>query len=203
MPDGGVPWSSWRDRPLYVQEGDGVGARSVSGEGWALSLGQSPPGGLCVGSDGGRQRPLISAKSNPPSHRRSRNRVRQGRRRNDPRQAHRRGYPESGDREPRTTNVADHGHDLDRLAIGGLLAPFAEEKSASSGRRQAVQQADDPVGAARWLGGWAGMVVWSGWAACLTHVVPALVAFALCNLGVRSTYRRERGHSGYWNGEVV
>ena len=132
MPDGGVPWSSWRDRPLYVQEGDGVGARSVSGEGWALSLGQSPPGGLCVGSDGGRQRPLISAKSNPPSHRRSRNRVRQGRRRNDPRQAHRRGYPESGDREPRTTNVADHGHDLDRLAIGGLLAPFAEEKSAST-----------------------------------------------------------------------
>jgi len=62
----------------------GVGARSVAGEGWALSLGQSPPGGLCVGSDGGRQRPLISAKSNPPSHRRSRNRVQQGRRRNDP-----------------------------------------------------------------------------------------------------------------------
>ena len=58
-----MPWSSWRDRPLYVQEGDGVGARSVSGEGWALSLGQSPPGGLCVGSDGGRQRPLISARA--------------------------------------------------------------------------------------------------------------------------------------------
>jgi len=97
------------------------------------------------------------------------------------------GLPENGDREPRTTNVADHGHDLNRAPIGGLLAPFAEEKLASRGCRQAVQRADDPVGAARWLGGWAGMVVWSGWAACPTHVVPALVAFALCNLGVRST----------------
>jgi hypothetical protein len=26
------------------------------------------------------------------------------------------GLPERGDGEPRTTNVADHGHDLDRLA---------------------------------------------------------------------------------------
>ena len=41
--------------------------------------------------------------------------------------------------------------------------------------------------AARWLGRWAGMVVRSGWAVCPTLAVPALVAFALCNLGVRST----------------
>ncbi len=30
--DGTVPWSSWRDRPLYVQEGDVVTGRSVTGE---------------------------------------------------------------------------------------------------------------------------------------------------------------------------
>jgi hypothetical protein len=36
-------------------------------------------------------------------------------------------------------------------------------------------------------GRWAGMVVWLGWTACPTHAMPALVAFALCNLGVRST----------------
>jgi len=30
--DGEVPWASWRDRPLYVQEGERVTARSVSGE---------------------------------------------------------------------------------------------------------------------------------------------------------------------------
>ena len=41
------------------------------------------------------------------------------------------GLPERGDREPRTTNVADHGHDLDRLAIGVLLVPFAEERAAA------------------------------------------------------------------------
>jgi uncharacterized protein len=29
--DGSVPWSSWRDRPLYVQGGDVVTARSVTG----------------------------------------------------------------------------------------------------------------------------------------------------------------------------
>ncbi|MBJ7347148.1 MAG: anaerobic sulfatase maturase [Thermoleophilaceae bacterium] len=29
--DGKVPWSSWRDRPLYVQQGDVVTARSVTG----------------------------------------------------------------------------------------------------------------------------------------------------------------------------
>ena len=40
--------------------------------------------------------------------------------------------------ESRATNVADHGHDLDRLAIGGLLVPFAEEQSAPRGRRQAA-----------------------------------------------------------------
>jgi uncharacterized protein len=30
--DGTVPWSSWRDRPLYVQEGDVVTGRSVTGK---------------------------------------------------------------------------------------------------------------------------------------------------------------------------
>lgn len=30
--DGEVPWSSWRDRPLYVQEGSTVSGRSVTGE---------------------------------------------------------------------------------------------------------------------------------------------------------------------------
>jgi uncharacterized protein len=30
--DGGVPWTSWRDRPLYVQDGDGVTGRSVTAE---------------------------------------------------------------------------------------------------------------------------------------------------------------------------
>ena len=30
--DGSVPWTSWRDRPLYVQEGDVVTNRSVTGE---------------------------------------------------------------------------------------------------------------------------------------------------------------------------
>jgi len=30
--DGSVPWSSWRDRPLYVQQGDRVTGRSVSAE---------------------------------------------------------------------------------------------------------------------------------------------------------------------------
>ena len=29
--DGSVPWSSWRDRPLYVQDGDVVTGRSVTG----------------------------------------------------------------------------------------------------------------------------------------------------------------------------
>ena len=48
------------------------------------------------------------------------------------------GLPERGDGEPRTTNVADHGHDLDRLVVGVLLVPFAEEQSAARGRRQAA-----------------------------------------------------------------
>jgi hypothetical protein len=47
--------------------------------------------------------------------------------------------PGRGDREPRTTNVADHGHDLDRLAIGVLLVPFAEKQSAAPGSRQAAE----------------------------------------------------------------
>ncbi len=49
------------------------------------------------------------------------------------------GLPERGDREPRTTYVADHGHDLARLAIGVLLVPFAEEQAAARGSRQAAQ----------------------------------------------------------------
>ena len=43
------------------------------------------------------------------------------------------GLPECGDGEPRTTNVADHGHDLDRVAVGVLLAPFAEERQRRAG----------------------------------------------------------------------
>jgi hypothetical protein len=42
------------------------------------------------------------------------------------------------DREPRTTAVADHGDDRDRRAIGVLLIPFAEERSAARGSRQAA-----------------------------------------------------------------
>jgi hypothetical protein len=49
------------------------------------------------------------------------------------------GLPGRCDREPRTTNVADHGHDLDSLAIGVLLIPFAEEQSAARGSRQAAE----------------------------------------------------------------
>jgi len=30
--NGGVPWTSWRDRPLYVQDGDAVTSRSVTAE---------------------------------------------------------------------------------------------------------------------------------------------------------------------------
>ena len=49
------------------------------------------------------------------------------------------GLPERGDRVPRTTDVADHGHDLDRLAIGVLLVPFAEEQATARGSRQVAQ----------------------------------------------------------------
>ena len=45
------------------------------------------------------------------------------------------GLPERGDREPRTTNVAGHGHDLHRVPICVLLVPFAEERSAARGSR--------------------------------------------------------------------
>jgi hypothetical protein len=48
-----------------------------------------------------------------------------------------------GEREPRTTNVADRGHDRDRRAIGVLLMPFAEERRAGADRLRI-----DPVGAA-------------------------------------------------------
>jgi hypothetical protein len=41
------------------------------------------------------------------------------------------GLPENGDREPRTTDVADHGDDLNCVPICVLLVPSAEEKSAS------------------------------------------------------------------------
>jgi hypothetical protein len=30
--DGTAPWSSWRDRPLYVQRGEAVTGRSISAE---------------------------------------------------------------------------------------------------------------------------------------------------------------------------
>ena len=36
--DGTVPWSSWRDRPLYIQDGDVVTGRSVSAEGYGRFL---------------------------------------------------------------------------------------------------------------------------------------------------------------------
>ena len=49
------------------------------------------------------------------------------------------GLPERGDREPPTTNVADQGHDLDRLAIGVLLVPVAEVRAAARGSRHAAQ----------------------------------------------------------------
>jgi hypothetical protein len=51
-----------------------------------------------------------------------------------------------GDREPPTTNVADHGHDLDRLAIVVLLVALAEEQAAR--RAGADRLRNDPVGAA-------------------------------------------------------
>ena len=64
------------------------------------------------------------------------------------------GLPERDDQELRTTNVADHGHDLDRLAIGVLLVPFAEEQSAR-----------EPAGCAmirlEQRDGWADGLVWS------------------------------------------
>jgi uncharacterized protein len=36
--DGTVPWSSWRDRPLYVQQGNVVTGRSVTAEGYGRFL---------------------------------------------------------------------------------------------------------------------------------------------------------------------
>ncbi|MGZ6662109.1 MAG: hypothetical protein ACXVHL_32740 [Solirubrobacteraceae bacterium] len=55
------------------------------------------------------------------------------------------GLPGRGDREQRTTNVADHGHDLDGLAIGVLLIPIAE---SSPRRAEARRLRNDPAGAA-------------------------------------------------------
>jgi hypothetical protein len=55
------------------------------------------------------------------------------------------GLPGRGDREPRTTNVADHGHDLDRLAIGVLLIRLLR---SSPRRPGAGRLRNDPVGAA-------------------------------------------------------
>jgi hypothetical protein len=49
------------------------------------------------------------------------------------------GLPERGDRVPRTTNVAGHGHDLDRPAIGVLLVPSAEEQATARGNQPAAQ----------------------------------------------------------------
>jgi hypothetical protein len=44
------------------------------------------------------------------------------------------GSPERADREPWATRVAGRGHGLDRIALGGLLTPFADEQSATCGR---------------------------------------------------------------------
>ena len=49
------------------------------------------------------------------------------------------GLLERGEGEPWTTIVADHGHDLGRLGVGVPLVPFAQERSAARGRRQAAQ----------------------------------------------------------------
>jgi hypothetical protein len=54
--------------------------------------------------------------------------------------------PESGDREPRTTTVADHVHDLNRVGICVLLVPFAEERSAARGSRRAGRDRFDEAG---------------------------------------------------------
>ncbi len=43
------------------------------------------------------------------------------------------GVPWSAGTESRGTNGGDRGRDLERLAIGGFLAPFAEEQSATRG----------------------------------------------------------------------
>ena len=48
------------------------------------------------------------------------------------------GLPESGDREPRTTPIPGHGHDLNRVPIWVLLVPLAEERSAARGSRRAA-----------------------------------------------------------------
>jgi hypothetical protein len=57
----------------------------------------------------------------------------------------RQGGSQSAATESRGTNGADRGRDLERLAICGLLAPFAEEQSATRERRRARNA---PVGAA-------------------------------------------------------
>ncbi|MGZ6800400.1 MAG: hypothetical protein ACXVGR_11270 [Mycobacteriaceae bacterium] len=49
------------------------------------------------------------------------------------------GLPESGDREPRTTNVADHGHGLNGVPICVLLAPLAGVRSATHWGRRAAR----------------------------------------------------------------
>jgi hypothetical protein len=126
------------------------------------------------------------------------------------------GVPERGDREPWTTNVADHGHDLDRLAIGVLLIQFAEERSAARARAGRLrndqwEQRDRTGEGTRNLD--VANLFGLGRVGCRGHsvrlgslpdgAVPALVAFALSDLGVRSTQRRGRKRNGYWNCEVV
>jgi hypothetical protein len=64
------------------------------------------------------------------------------------------GYPERGDREPRTTYVADHRHDLAGRAFGVLLLPFGEEQAAAREPPGAVIQWEQ-------RDGWAGGLVWS------------------------------------------
>src|SRR2546421_1550558 len=63
------------------------------------------------------------------------------------------GLAERGGREPRTTTIADHGHDLDRLAICVLLVPFAQEWS---GRAGAGRLRNDPMIREKPWNGWAG-----------------------------------------------
>jgi hypothetical protein len=49
------------------------------------------------------------------------------------------GYRSAATERHGRTNVADHGHDLDRLDIGVLLVPFAEEQAAARDSRPAAQ----------------------------------------------------------------
>ena len=49
------------------------------------------------------------------------------------------GLPENGDREPRTTNVADHGHDLNCVPICVLWSRLLRSGPRPAGSRRAAQ----------------------------------------------------------------